>query len=266
MMTPRIFAMVAFAVLITPVVLASYTYPTGELMDAQFSHQIWGTGTLDGRAELPDQSVEFAVTLGTGDGKTVIGDDWQVAASAGLGADDGWYPGDPGDPHALPHSDVSIAAWDSIALNVLYASGTGPIDMKLFMNTGMTGPSGYPVSTWQNNTAWTGPPQTLAVGEMATLVLDFDNAQAWSAGDNPYPHSGNGDGWTDGEWYAVNERDLREVTNLGFEVYGPADSAIVLRLNVIPEPGTGLTLFAAGAALLSRRQRKACTRNLDTSA
>jgi hypothetical protein len=126
--------------------------------------------------------------------------------------------------------------------------------MKLFMNTGMTGPSGFPSSTWQNDTAWTGPEETLSVGELATLVLDFDNAQAWNAGDNPAPHSGSGEGWGNGEWHAINERDRREVTNMGFEVYGPADAQIVLR--IIPEPGTGiLALLATAAASVQRWKR-----------
>ena len=74
-------------------------------------------------------------------------------------------------------------------MQVRYISGPGPITLKLFMNTGMTGPSGYPANTWQNNTGWVGESVTLAVGETRLMELDFDNAQAWGITDNPYPHT-----------------------------------------------------------------------------
>ncbi len=227
-------------------------------MDAQFATQAWGSGTLDTRQLLADDSVVLGLTLGTaGDaGKTALGDSWPVAAAASLAWDGGYLPGDPDEPHAQSHANVSIAEWQGIQLPVLYAAGSGEITLKLFMNTGMTGPSGYPVSSWQNDTAWGGQAVTLAVGQTAVLNLDFDLAQAWNAADNPSPHSGAGEAWLDGAWHAVNERDRREITNLGFEVYGPAGAGITLRLNFIPEPLTAHVLAAAAAMLLTRRGRR----------
>ena len=236
----------------------SYIYPDAELMNTEFHAQIWGSGTLDSNQDLPGQGVRLWITLGKAvdGGKTVIGDDWAVASTAGLAWDGGYYPNDPGDPHALPHDNVSIAAWDGIEMMVRYVSGPADIEMKLFMNTGMTGPSGYPSDDGRNNTAWTGQSQALSVGGIATLELDFDNAQTWGAADNPYPHSGSGAGWADGTWRAINQRDRREVTNMGFEVYGAGyEQQIVLDVS-IPEPATAGLLIAGGIAALLRRKKR----------
>ena len=237
----------------------SYIYPDAELMNSEFKSQIWGSGTLDGRQDIAGQGVRFWITLGTaGDGgKTVIGDSWAVASTAGLGWDGGYYPDDPNDPHAAAHDNVSIADWDKVEVTVRYVSGPADIEMKLFMNTGLTGPSGYPSNDWHNNTAWTGQSQALSIGGIATLVLDFDNAQTWGAADNPYPHSGSGLGWADGTWHAINQRDRREVSNMGFEVYasGGYEQQIVLDVS-IPEPATAGLLIAGGIAFLLRRKKR----------
>lgn len=243
-------ALLVAAGLSPPAGAADYVYPDAELMNAAFATEPWGSGSLVGRDDLPGPGVRFRIELGTAadNGKTVIGDDWPVASTAGLAWDDGGG-------YAAAHDNVSIAAWDRIAVPVRYVSGPGDAAVKLFMNTGLTGPSGYPPSDWHNNTAWTGAPLTLSVGETATLILDFDNAQAWGIGDNPFPHTASGLSLPDGTWYAVNDRDRREVTNLGFEVYDAsgqgAGQEIVLDLS-IPEPAT-LSLLAAGGILLLRR-------------
>ena len=236
----------------------SYIYPDAELMNSEFQTQIWGSGALDSRLDTAGQGVRFWITLGTaGDGgKTVIGDSWSVASTAGLGWDGGYYPNDAGDPHASPHDNVSIADWDKVEVTVRYVSGPADIEMKLFMNTGLTGPSGYPSSDGNNNTAWIGQSLALSVGDVATLELDFDSAQTWGASDNPYPHSGSGLGWADGTWHAINQRDRREVSNMGLEVYGTGyEQQIVLDVS-IPEPATAVFLSAAGIAALLRREKR----------
>jgi len=226
-----------------------YVYPDTELLNSQFGTEPWGSGSLDACQALSGQGVRFWITLGTAadNGKTVLGDDWPVAATAGLAWDDGGG-------YAQPHDNVSMAAWDRIELIVRYVSGPGPIAMKLFMNTGLTGPSGYPSNDWRNNTAWVGSVEALAVGDLATLVLDFDNAQGWGIEDNPLPHTAAGLNLADGTWYSVNDRDRREVTNMGFEVYDAsgmgADAAVVVDANIVPEPGNAILLAAVGAAFL----------------
>lgn len=244
---------------------AYYQCPVEELMNAEFTAEAWGSGTLDNRTLLPSgDNVRFTITLGdeVDGGKTVIGDEWPVSASAGLEWDGGYLPNDPSDPHASPHHNVSIYGWDGIVMPVRYESGSGPITMKLFMNTGMTGGSGYPSGDYRNNTAWTGVAQTITVGSSAELTLDFASAQTWGAGDNPYPHSGYGEAWEDGTWHAINERDLREVTNMGFEIYGPANSQIVLSVYTIPEPHVlPIILVFLGSRIMRRscRQTALCS-------
>ncbi len=237
-----------------------YTFPTAELMSAEFAAQSWGSGTLSGRTANADGSVSFIFTLGTAAdaGKTVIGDQWQISSAAGLAWDGGYLPGTPDEPHAAEHDNVSIYDYTGIRLPVGYVSGPGPITMKLFMNTGMTGPSGYPVSDYRNNTAWTSAAVSMVAGAGAELRLDFSSAQAWGAADNPAPHSGAGEAWADGSWQAINERDLREVTNFGFEIYGPAGAEVILVVyQPIPEPVAALGLLLCGglAGLIMRRPR-----------
>ena len=229
---------------------ASYYYPTAELMTTDFTEQQWGSGTLQGRTRLPDDSVRFNLQLGTSQdsGKTVIGDEWPVSAAAELDWDGGYLPNSPDEDHAAPHDNVSIYGWDGIRLPLAYEAGAGPITVKLFMNTGLTGVSGYPSRDITNNTGWTGVSQVLDIGDETTLNLDFSNAQASNANDNKYPHSGAGENWRDGTWHTINERDLREVTNMGFEVYGPAGVQTTLRVLNIPEPRL---LFIGALALLS---------------
>jgi hypothetical protein len=222
-----------------------YLFPDEELLSSDFQTEPWGSGHLVGKEDLVEGGVQITLRLGlhADEGKTVVGDDWPVAAAAGLGWDGGYLPNDPSEPHAQPHSNVSINQWKRMALPVRYVAGGGPIRIKLFMNTGLTGPSGYPENDWRNNTAWVSAQVHLEVGESATVVLDFDNAQVWGASDNPAPHSGHDLGWADGTQHAINERDRHEVTNVGFETYGPAEQTIVLELNP-PLPPPELRLLA----------------------
>ena len=210
-----------------------YWFPDAELMNTAFETERWGTGYLQSREDLPGEGVRFVLILGSADdsGKTVIGDEWQVAGTAGLAWDGGYYPNDPGGPHAQPHDNVSIAAWTRLALRVKLSGRFGQVSMRLFMNTGMTGPSAYPPNDARNNTAWLSPPIRIGAGETKVLVLDFEAAEARGAADNPWPHSGHGENWPDGSVRAINERDRREITNIGLEVYGTAGAEVTLDIN-----------------------------------
>jgi hypothetical protein len=210
-----------------------YWLPEAELLNSAFDTEPWGSGFLVSRQALPGQGVRFVLTLGSaGDGgKTVIGDEWQVAGTAGLAWDGGYYPNDPAGPHAQPHDNVSIAQWTRYALRVTLHGRFTEMSMRLFMNTGMTGPSAYPSNNWRNNAAWLSPVTRIKGGETKVLVLDFDAAEVYSAADNPWPHSGHGESWSDGTIHAINERDRREITNIGFEAYGTGGSEVTLDIN-----------------------------------
>ena len=227
-----------------------FLFPQAELMNPEFKAEWFSWGTLTARTALPASTVRFQITLGPEGTLTGIGDGWPIASTAGLAWDGGYLPGSPSAPHAAAHSNISITAWDGIQMRVKYTSGPGDIQMRLFMHTGMTGGSGYPSWTGSNDTGWHGPLETLSVGETVLLDLDFANANVLSASDNLYPHSGYGQGWANGTWHPINERDQREVSNMGFEVYGPADGQIVIDANTpVPEPSS-LVLMASAALFL----------------
>lgn len=223
-----------------------YRLPEAELLSSDFNTEPWGSGSLTSREDLPGAGVRFTVRLGsaTDNGKTVIGDEWPVAATAGLAWDGGYLPNDPGSPHAQPHSNVDISGWARVAMRVTYLARAGEIRMRLFMNTGMTGPSGYPPNDARNNTAWLSPLVTVKAREPTLLVLDFNNAMAAGATDNPWPHSGYGEAWSNGTWHAINGRDRREITNIGFEIYGPANAVAGLDID-LPDAPTEFTLVSA---------------------
>jgi len=214
-----------------------YRFPEAELLNSDFKTQPWGSGTLVSREDLAGEGVRLTLRLGTAQdgGKTAIGDPWPVASTADLAWDDGYLPNDPGGPHAQPHDNVDISAWARIAMRVTYQAADGELATRLFMNTGMTGPSAYPSNDARNDSAWLSPVVTVRAGEPAILILDFDDAEVWNADDNPWPHSGHGEGWTNGTRHAINERDRREITNIGFEVYGPANRTVILDVD-LPAP------------------------------
>ena len=236
--------------------VAIYIYPKAELLNANFCNETWSSGTLDGRTSLEGEAVRYSITTAPNPSNaTIIGDDWAVESTAGLAWDGGYLPGSPSAPHASAHSNVSIAAWDKIQMRIKYVSGQGNIQMRLFMHTGLCGASAYPPNDWTNDTGWQGPLKTLSLGETVLLELDFDNALVQFASNNKYPHSGAGESWADGSWHAVNERDRREVSNMGFEVYGPASAQIVLDVNVVPEP-SAMVLLTTSLSILSLMMRK----------
>lgn len=225
-----------------PIEASFYELPDQELINSEFV-VLWGSSTLDQKTDLSGPRVQFTLTLpNSGDGKTGIGDNWPVNAAAGLA----WDPG-------LGHY-TSLAAYDGYQMVVQYLSGSAgsDIDVHLYMNTGLTGPSGYPSNDTTNDTFWAGAWVNVPLGQTVVLTLDFDSAEAWNISDNKSPHTGGGLDWADGGWYAINDRDRNEVSNIGFEFAdfdGDAlDHQIQLNLNVIPEPA-GICLLASACAM-----------------
>jgi hypothetical protein len=244
-----------------------YVLPDEELMDSEFK-QISGyggasTSTLNSRTDVSGSGVQFNMTLsGANNGKIGIGDSWPTSANAGLG----WDP--------VQKHYTSLANFDGYQMTIQYVSGPvgSEVNVSLIMNTGLTGPSGFP--NWNqeekdfsgdksNDTFWAGAWVTIGVGETKTLTLDFSSAEAWNITDNKDPHTGGGLGLPNGGWYAINDRDQNEITNIGLQI---ADfdgdvlgQSATLHLNAQPVPApAGLALLSLGSGLvvLIRRRRK----------
>lgn len=222
------------AVVALPCLADPFVLPDAELLTDDFEH-LWGTSTLDGKGDPTGPGVNFSITLDPCDpGKMGIGDPWPTNPAAGLLWDDG-----------LGHY-TSLHPYDSYHMTVSYLAGPAgsEIHMALFLNTGLTGPSGDPSNDPNNDTFWGGTWVEVQLGETKTLILDFDAAEAWNISDNPPPHTGGGQGWPDGGTYAINDRDRHEISNIGIQVAdfdGDVGGAqIQLGLN-LPKPTT-LTL------------------------
>ena len=203
-----------------------YSFPDAEMM--HFLEAGWGSSSVSA-TDVPGDGVKF--TLGLVD-KTGTKDDWSIHSDAGLAYDS-----------VLNHANSSIAAWDMIQMKVTVLSGptSSDLDIHLFMNTGLTGPSGDPSNDLTNDTFWGGNWINVGVGESATLTLDFSSAEAWNITDNKIPHTGGGLNWPAGAQYAINNRDLHEVSSLGFE-FADFDGNIgagqvEILLEPIPKPG-----------------------------
>jgi len=232
-----------------------YRLPDAELLMPDFEQQTSASGSiLHGRSDVAGDGVLFAVTLAAPhDGRMLIGDPWPTALAAGLGYD----PGVPGGTY--PHF-TSLAAYDGYCMLVTYAAGPpgSDVDLALFLNTGLTGPSGFPRNDPTNNTAWQGEWANVALGETVLLTLDFARAEAWQIADNKEPHTGGGLGWPDGGLYAIGDRDRHEISNIGIQIAdfdGDALGAqLLLHLNAAPEPTT-LAIVGMGVLALRRRRR-----------
>ena len=185
-----------------PALADSYEIPDAELMN-NFVVQ-WGGGSL-AKVDVAGPGVEFRVTV---PGKTGMGDNWPLGAEAGLQ----WDP--------VLHHFTSLAVYDSIAMTITCTSGPPgtEVDVHLFINTGLTGPSGFPSDEPRNDTFWGGAWVSIPVGQTRTVVLDFAGAEAYNITDNPVPHTGGGLAWPDGEIYEINLRDRNEISHLGLEV------------------------------------------------
>ena len=254
-------AIIAACVIATPALAIPFTLPDVELLDSdEFYHQIWessGGSSLDGRADLAAGGVGFLTTLGPGDdGKMIVGDNWPVGPLAGLLRDEGVLGG------TSPHNNSSLHIYDSFTMHVSYLDGPvgSTVSMALYMNTGLTGSSGWPSSESSNNTAWSGPWVEFEVGDTALLELDFLAAEAMSIEDNPEPHTGGGLSWPNGGIYAINDRDLHEITNIGIMIADfngdTFSQQLSLELNVVPEPATIMICLLGAAALAAVRRKR----------
>jgi hypothetical protein len=229
---------------------APYQLPDAELLTPGFT-QIAGyspsTSALNGKFDVAGAGVSFFVTLaGSDSGKLGISDPWPTDSAAGFG----WDP-------TLGHW-TSLASFGSYRMTVGYFSGpTGSdIDLSLIMNTGLTGPSGFPSLDPTNDTFWAGPWVNLPLGESVALTLDFAAAQAFNIADNKSPHTGGALNWPEGGIFSINDRDLNEISNIGFQIADFDGDALgqQLTLNIdVPEPAT-ILLVAGGILFLSRRR------------
>ena len=230
-----------------------YEVPDAELMTTDFGLIPGFSGsssTLDSKNDVPGPGVQFLVTLaGPDSGKMGIGDPWPTDPAAAFG----WDP-------VLSHW-TSLAAYDSYEMTIKYVSGpSGDVDIAVFLNTGLTGPSGNPSNDWTNDTFWGGPWTNLALGQTTTLTLDFGAAEAWNISDNKVPHTGGGQGWAGGGIYAINQRDRNEISNIGLQI---ADfdgdvldkGQVTLHLNV-PEPASLTLLLVGVVTAVGFRRRK----------
>jgi hypothetical protein len=243
--------MTSLLVGLCPAAAAPYELPDAELNVADFSTLSGyspSSSTLDGKDDVPGPGVLFLVTLtGADNGKLGLGDPWPTNSVAGLG------------PDPVLHHYTSLAAYDSYRMTVRYLDGPpeSEVNLSLILNTGLTGPSGYPSNDPTNDTFWAGPWVTLAVGQTVTLALDFSAAEAWNIADNKAPHTGGGMGWNNGGVYSINDRDRNEVSSIGLQVADFDTDAmgqqLTLHLNV-PEPVT-LSLLALGGLAMIRRRK-----------
>jgi len=260
----RILAAIGVSVLScqVPVLGGAYVIPDAEMAN-HFTEKSDGNSSITSVIDVAGPGVGFDLDLADpslyGDGKTLTKDDWAIHSDAGLASDGGWYPNDPNLPHASAHNNVSIAAWDKIQMKVTVLSGPagGDLDIHLFMSTGMTGASGYPSSDLTNDTFWAGDWVNVKVGEWAILTLDFNDCEAWNITDNKFPHTPAGGGGN-GDRYAINERDRREVTAMGFE-FADFDldlggGQVQILIDPVPEPAS-LGLISLGAVLISLRRK-----------
>jgi len=220
---------------VTLSVLPAYHIPDAELLNTGEDPEAFvvltewsdSSSTLDQRDDVAGEGVVYWITLeGADDGKIGFGDPWPTSGDAGFGWDDG-----------LDHW-TSLAAYGCYEMVISYVNGpTGSeIDVGLFLNTGLTGESGFPSWDSSNDTYWDNDWTTLSLGETKTLRLDFNDARADHIYDNKVPHTGGGQEWPDWGWYAINDRDRNEISNIGFQVAdfdGDAlGNAIQIALNV----------------------------------
>ena len=222
---------------VTIQVLGAYRIPDAELMDTGQFLKLWGDAdaSVGPRTDLAGEGVLYSVDLGAGAaGSIAIGDNWELSSNLALDWDDG------GGYHVGHYT--SLAAYGCYEMVVSYVDGPvgSTIDVSLFLNTGLTGPSGFPSDETSNDTFWRGGSITIAQGETKVVRLDFSSAKASNISDNQVPHTGGGLGWPEEYLYAINDRDRHELTNIGIEIANSSSSAfaapIEIELNTVPQP------------------------------
>jgi len=203
---------------VTITVLPNYAYriPDVELLneandpDAFVKLDGWSgsSSTLLERTALAAGGVVYRIRLeGAENGKIVVGDPWPTSSDAGFAWD-----------YGLDHA-TSLPAYGCYEMVVYYRSGPAEhINVCLFLNTGLTGPSGYPSSDSTNDTYWDSDWTTISLGQQVTLRLDLNNARANNISDNKVPHTGGGKGLANWSRYAINNRDRQEISNIGIQI------------------------------------------------
>jgi len=221
----------------------TFTIPESKLLGGEFAVAAWGGPVL--RSDVPGPAVQFTFSDLNPDG-------------AGLKDD---YPVDPIYGQILPsHANGDFSNFGGYTLWARNLDAD-PIWLSLFINTGFTGPSGFPSDDPRNDTFWHSPWLLLPAGEAEVLFLDFAYAVPWHVEDNPWPHT---QGGSDGVPMAINLFDRTEVDAIGFQLFADKnpEAAILVAPCSIPEPST-LILFSAalaGAIVgVRRRQRRTAT-------
>jgi len=138
---------------VTITVLSTYAYriPDAELDDdVNFVRLSWSTTdtNIDSRQPNTEGGELYDITLPTAGSTIAIADDWWP--SQGHGPNIGF-----GYDYGLDHW-TSLPAYGCYEMVVTYKDGPAGSTIKasLFMNTGLTGPSGYPSSDATNDTWW----------------------------------------------------------------------------------------------------------------
>ncbi len=214
-----------------------FTVPETELLGAEWGAAAWG-GSLT-RSDLPGPAVGFTFSLPAGVG-TGVKDDYPVAPAYG---------------QIIPsHANGDFSPFDAVWLWVTNENGPSVLG-SLFINTGFTGPSGFPSNNPANDTFWQSPWIELAPGVPTLLQLSFNNAIPYHVEDNPPPHT---QGGTDGVPMPINALDRTEVDAIGFQLYSPGGATVELAVEpyVIPEPGTLLLLGISLGPLAVIRVRR----------
>ena len=214
-----------------------FTVPEAELLGAEWSAAAWGDSLT--RSDLPGPAVRFTFDLPAGVGAGVK-DDYPVAPAYG---------------QVIPsHANGDFSPFDAFRLWVTNESAP-PVLASLFINTGFTGPSGFPSNNPANDTFWQSPWTELAPGVPTLLQLSFNNAIPYHVEDNPPPHT---QGGTDGVAMPINALDITEVDAIGLQLYSPGGARVELAVEpyVIPEPATLLLLGVSLGPLACVRLRR----------
>ena len=194
-----------------PVKAVDVTLSDAEL--SAFAYE-WGPGALTAITDMPGPGVRFDFTgLSTSSG-TGVGDNFPVSALAG-GATKDYGSGFVG-----PYDFSGYSEYVMVFVNV----GVNPVTVNIFMNTGWTdAPWGTPAADtyWEN--LWIG----LGAGEAKVVTLDFSNAIAYNAADDPVV------AWQVPDGTTTNVKRLDEVSNIGFQILGDGDGSVIVASLVI---------------------------------
>jgi len=199
------------------------TLPDEELT-TQFAKET-GPGNLDGAIDILGYGVRFDFSGLSASVGTVVGDNFAVSALAG-GA---WK--DYGSGFAGPYDFSGYDRFSLLFINV----GTKSVTVNLKINTGWTN---SPWGTPERDTFWENSWTSINPGESRVVTLDFWNAKAWNAADDPVSEWRYPDGTS-----GVIVRRLDELSDIGFQILGDGEASIIV--------SGGLTLSLSDGELSS---------------